>query len=116
MILSWSTTPSRQGHGMSTEFNTHLPAFPSRRARKRSAKWRLAQIHKLAHGCADCGYNANAYALQFDHVRGDKKQAVSDLIRSDYSWNTIKEEMSKCEVVCANCHAIRTQSRGQHHS
>jgi hypothetical protein len=101
---------------MSLESNTHLPAFRSPRARKRSIKWRALQIHKLAQGCADCGYNASAYALQFDHVRGEKKQAVSDLIRSDYSWNTIKEEISKCEVVCANCHAIRTKSRGQHYS
>jgi hypothetical protein len=101
---------------MNLEPNTDMNAFPSPRARKRAAKWRLAQIHKLAQGCADCGYNTNAYALQFDHVHGEKKQAVSDLIRSDYGWNTIKEEMSKCEVVCANCHAIRTKERGQHHS
>ena len=89
-------------------------AFRSRRARKRAAKWRLAQIHKLAQGCADCGYNINAYALQFDHINGDKKKNVSDLIRSDYGWATILQEMNKCEVVCANCHAIRTKARGQH--
>ena len=97
------------------ELSTHVHSFSSPRARKRAIKWRLAQIHKLAQGCANCGYNANAYALQFDHIRGEKKQAVSDLIRSDYSWETIKEEMLKCEVVCANCHAIRTKARGQHH-
>jgi len=98
------------------ESNTHLPAFRSRRAKKRAAKWRLAQIHKLAQGCADCGYNASAYALQFDHVSGEKKANVSDLIRSDYTWTTVLEEIDKCEVVCANCHAIRTKTRGQHHS
>ena len=89
-------------------------ALQSPRARKRAAKWRLAQIHKLAQGCADCGYKKDAYALQFDHVRGDKKKNVSDLIRSDYAWSTILEEINKCEVVCANCHAIRTKVRGQH--
>lgn len=99
-----------------TEYNIDIIAFPSRRARKRAAKWRLAQIHKLAQGCADCGYNESAYALQFDHVEGDKKDSVSNLIRSDYAWNTIKEEILKCEVVCANCHAVRTKARGQHHS
>lgn len=96
--------------------NTDSPAFPSPRSRKRAAKWRLAQIHKLAQGCADCGYNKNAYALQFDHIGDDKKKNVSDLIRSDYGWKTIVEEIQKCEVVCANCHAIRTKKRGQHHS
>ena len=101
---------------MSIESSTHGDAFQSPRARKRAAKWRLAQIHKLAQGCADCGYNTNAYALQFDHVMGDKKDTVSNLIRSDYAWSTIKAEILKCEVVCANCHAVRTKARGQHHS
>lgn len=101
---------------MSLESNTHDAAFQSPRARKRAAKWRLAQIHKLAQGCADCGYNESAYALQFDHVMGNKKDSVSNLIRSDYAWSTIKEEILKCEVVCANCHAVRTKARGQHHS
>ena len=116
MQLFKNTIPSPQEHGMTTESNSLVSDFPSPRARKRAAKWRLSQIHKLAQGCADCGYNASAYALQFDHVRGDKKANVSDLIRSDYKWETVLEEISKCEVVCANCHAIRTKTRGQHHS
>jgi hypothetical protein len=96
--------------------NTDNKVVQSPRARKRAAKWRLAQIHKLAQGCADCGYNKDAYALQFDHISGDKKKNVSDMISSDYGWKTILEEMNKCEVICANCHAIRTRVRGQHHS
>lgn len=90
-------------------------ASKSPRARKRAAKWRLSQIIKSDNGCIDCGYNKNPYALQFDHIDDNKKKNVSDLIRSDYSWKTIKEEIDKCEVVCANCHAIRTKLRGQHH-
>ena len=87
----------------------------SDRARKRAAKWRLSGMIKRHYGCTDCGYNESPYALQFDHIGDDKKASVSNLIRSDYSWSTIKTEILKCEVVCANCHAVRTQSRGQHH-
>jgi hypothetical protein len=86
-------------------------ALKSPRAKKRAAKWRLAQMIKLEQGCADCGYNTSAYALQFDHIEDNKKASVSNLIRSDYGWETIKKEMDKCEVVCANCHAIRTHAR-----
>lgn len=82
----------------------------SERARKRAIKWRLTQIIKVSRGCHDCGYNAHGVALQFDHLR-DKKANVSNMIRSDYSWETIKEEILKCEVVCANCHALRTKTR-----
>ena len=81
------------------------------RARKRAAKWRLAGIIKINSGGIDCGYNAHAVALQFDHVGDDKKANVSNLIRSDYSWSTILEEIKKCEVRCANCHAVMTAHR-----
>ena len=85
--------------------------FKSIRARKRAAKWRLSQIIKSDKGCVDCGYNKSPYALQFDHIYDNKKANVSNLIRSDYSWVTIKAEIDKCEIVCANCHAIRTHRR-----
>lgn len=86
-------------------------AVKSPRAQKRADKWALAQQIKMDHGCKDCGYRENPYALQFDHISDDKKDSVSNLIRSDYSWETILVEINKCEVVCANCHAIRTQNR-----
>ena len=91
-------------------------ALKSPRAKKRAAKWRLSGMIKLEQGCADCGYNKSAYALQFDHIFDNKKASVSNLIRSDYGWATILKEINKCEVVCANCHAIRTHARGQHNS
>jgi hypothetical protein len=71
----------------------------------------MSQEIKMNSGCVDCGYKGNAQALQFDHTGTDKKESVSNLIRSDYSWETILKEIKKCEVVCANCHAIRTQNR-----
>lgn len=85
--------------------------FKSIRAQKRAEKWKLSQIIKTESGCVDCGYNESPYALQFDHIYNNKKENVSNLIRSDYSWKTIKEEIEKCEIVCANCHAIRTHNR-----
>ena len=66
---------------------------------------------KTATGCLDCGYAAHAAALQFDHTDSNKKANVSDLIRSDYSWKTIKEEINKCVVRCSNCHAVITAER-----
>ena len=83
----------------------------SARARKRRNNWRLAGMIKMASGCIDCGYAAHAEALQFDHTGQDKKGNVSDLIRSDYAWKTIMTEIDKCEVRCANCHAVRTSQR-----
>ena len=83
----------------------------SARARKRRDNWRLVGMIKMAAGCIDCGYAAHAEALQFDHIDNNKKASVSNLIRSDYSWNTIMTEINKCEVRCANCHAVKTSHR-----
>ena len=83
----------------------------SARAQKRRTNWRLAGMIKIASGCIDCGYAEHAEALQFDHTGRDKKGNVSDLIRSDYSWKTIMEEIDKCEIRCANCHAVKTSHR-----
>ena len=66
---------------------------------------------KTHYGCKDCGYSAHAQALQFDHIHDNKKASVSNLIRSDYSWKTIMKEIEKCEIRCANCHAVMTAYR-----
>jgi len=76
----------------------------------RAVAWRAVRIFKASHGCADCGIT-NPIVLELDHVSDDKRSNVSDLIRSDYGWSTIVTEVHKCEVVCRNCHAIRTESR-----
>ncbi len=65
---------------------------------------------KLESGCTDCGYRDHAVALDFDHVRGVKKW---DIARGKYerNWDDLLEEIAKCEVVCANCHRVRTKVR-----
>lgn len=56
--------------------------------------------------CTDCGED-NPIVLEFDHQR-DKEYIISNMIRSGYSWESIKQEIDKCEVRCANCHRKRT--------
>ena len=59
--------------------------------------------------CADCG-EADPRVLEFDHLR-DKVFGISAGIR-DRNWQSVLDEIAKCEVVCANCHRRRTASRG----
>lgn len=59
------------------------------------------------HPCVDCG-NSNPIVLEFDHVRGNKIAAVSSLAKDSGSLDKLQEEISKCEVRCANCHRIKT--------
>ncbi len=58
--------------------------------------------------CVDCGKSYPFYVMHFDHLR-DKKRGLSDMKTA--SKETILKEVSKCELVCANCHAERTYQR-----
>ena len=64
---------------------------------------------KLSLGCIDCGWNMNASGLHFDHLR-DKKYDIS-YAATGLSFEKLFEEILKCEIVCANCHSIRTDNR-----
>ena len=60
--------------------------------------------------CVDCGINYPYYVMDFDHVRGVKHANVMELV-STLSKKKIDEEIAKCEIVCSNCHRIRTHMR-----
>lgn len=69
---------------------------------------------KLDAGCLDCGYREHAIALDFDHRPGETKArgGVSALVKSACDWAIVLAEIAKCDVVCANCHRVRTKARG----
>ena len=62
--------------------------------------------------CADCGGVFPVCAMDFDHVRGEKKEYnVASMFAHHYSRELIEEELSKCDLVCSNCHRVRTRDR-----
>jgi hypothetical protein len=75
---------------------------------KQQFKSQLSKIKETS-GCLDCGVT-NPIVLDFDHLH-DKKYNISRMIHDGFSWAAIKKEIAKCEVVCANCHRIRTHNR-----
>ena len=65
-----------------------------------------------ANPCADCGTRDHR-VLEFDHVRGKKLGNISNMVKG-YSIARIQAEIDKCEIVCANCHRIRTGARSSY--
>lgn len=63
--------------------------------------------------CMDCGVQYPHYAMDFDHR--DEKTKLTTISRMisfhSYSKGKILEEVEKCDLVCANCHRIRTYYR-----
>lgn len=67
--------------------------------------------HFAEHPCIDCG-EKDITVLEFDHVRGEKKFAISVGV---HTWSVapdvLLEEIAKCEVRCANCHRRKTSAQ-----
>ena len=79
----------------------------SNRNLRRRKKQKLVEM--FGGKCADCGYGAHWAALQFDHLDpAQKKFTISGGAGIAKEWNTLVEEARKCELVSANCHAVRT--------
>lgn len=68
---------------------------------------------KLDRGCSVCGYNAHAAALDFNHAYGEKHFNVSQ--DPKVALHKLLEEISKCEILCANCHRIHTYENRHWH-
>ena len=85
----------------------------ARKARKRSSidaarEW----MNSLKEGvpCADCGEVFPVFVMHWDHLPGfEKVGAIGSMIGR--RRELILEELKKCELVCANCHVMRTVTR-----
>ena len=65
--------------------------------------------YKSSRGCQLCGYNKHPQALCFDHIDPQTKHPkynAKQLTR--WGMDILSEELSKCRVLCHNCHAIHT--------
>lgn len=82
------------------------------RARAHTVKQRklLRQIvdEEKAKPCADCGATFPPICMDFDHAGSAKDCAVADMVRRTVSVEKLLAEIAKCEVVCSNCHRLRT--------
>jgi hypothetical protein len=68
-------------------------------------KEELATIKQDA-GCAICGFDEYPEALHFHHLDSeDKKFNISMSCVHGMDEVDIAEEIAKCIIVCANCHA-----------
>ncbi|HEV3469292.1 MAG TPA: hypothetical protein VG148_08225 [Pyrinomonadaceae bacterium] len=77
------------------------------RARLRALVWEAKR-----RPCQDCGGMFHPWVMEFDHRDGTTKEAaVANLASQGCPDAQLLEEINKCDVVCANCHRLRTYRR-----
>jgi hypothetical protein len=77
-----------------------------------SSKRDWVNSYKRTHPCEDCGEFLLPFILDFDHRDSSLKfNNIATMVYANYSLSRIKAEIEKCDLVCANCHRIRTHKR-----
>ena len=62
--------------------------------------------------CMDCGQLFPHYVMDFDHLPSEvKKDNIAKIKNSSLSVSILQKEIEKCELICSNCHRIRTWNR-----
>jgi predicted HNH restriction endonuclease len=74
----------------------------NRRSIERRQSHKKRAVELLGGKCSICGYNKYIGALEFHHTDPTKKDMT--IAGSGKKWETIKEEVEKCMLLCANCH------------
>jgi 5-methylcytosine-specific restriction endonuclease McrA len=71
---------------------------------KRRDKIKQMAVEYKGGCCFNCGYTAYIGALEFHHKDPSKKDFGIASKGFTRSWESVKLELDKCILVCANCH------------
>jgi hypothetical protein len=74
----------------------------------------LVKRWKLFKGCRNCNFKAvHSCQLDIDHIIPKTwKKKDRQAINTSWSKKRLKQELSKCQVLCANCHRLKTYKDG----
>ena len=92
----------------------HARNSARRVAQSRDRRAKLARFHaelKAATPCADCDTFFHHAAMTWDHLPEESKATDVAVLVAGGMRKKFFVEILKCELVCANCHAVRTWSR-----
>ena len=87
---------------------TDAKALHAGKNRDMKKKLKFIRRYKLFVGCTFCGYKKHSAALEFDHINPNEKLGTISQAYKSWGRKKLKDEMRKCQVLCANCHRVKT--------
>lgn len=81
----------------------------SRERRKRNKEW-LCEIKDQP--CVDCGLRWPPYVMDFHHRDPESKLLGVAKALVNKGRQFVLDEIAKCDLLCSNCHRIRTHENG----
>lgn len=89
----------------------HLEQVRERKEIARQVARAFVLAYLSTHPCEECAED-DVRVLEFHHT-GEKDMAVGAMVSGGYSVDRILQEISQCQVLCANCHRkITVEERG----
>ena len=90
--------------------------------RGRAARLARARVHRNSarvwmvslkgdHPCTDCREVFPPWVMHWDHLPGHRKVGEISSMVGRRPREAVLDELAKCELVCSNCHAVRTRER-----
>lgn len=70
----------------------------------------MAAIQYLGGKCEKCGWRGDNAVFQFHHTKPHEKEFILGNV-GNKSWDSLKKELDKCILLCANCHALEHSKR-----
>ena len=105
--MSWKTKKEQDAYNL--VYREKNRAILRQKARDhRNARQALVNSLK-SKPCADCGGCFPPECMDFDHRPGTGKKWGIGTCVARYTLDALFEEIAKCDIVCANCHRIRTK-------
>lgn len=94
------------------EWNRANQARRSQEAKLRARATKAKAVEYMGGECFDCKQKFHQCVYQFHHLDGSTKdENPSHLFNC--KWERLVEELSKCVMLCANCHMIRHYGGGE---
>lgn len=99
----WSTESTRSAR-LKHYYKFRDKLLAQAKTRRADHQWMIDRYKEQP--CMDCGVEYPSYVMDFDHVRGEKAFQIGGSLH--LSLARLIAEVEKCDVVCSNCHRIRT--------
>lgn len=85
------------------EINRNTTRCGSCNTKIRRFRAKAAAVAYLGGKCQKCGWTGDQAAFQFHHKDPNEKDFIIGSA-ANKSWDSIKSEIGKCLLLCANCH------------
>ena len=93
-----------------------MPYADPEKNRAYKKEWKLKRVaekstwlneYKNKNPCSRCGKSYDPVCMDFHHVDPESKvSTISSFLHGTHTLEKLKEEVAKCEIICAHCHRL----------